>query len=267
MTVTTVLMAAGAIVSVFPFLWMISTSFKVEIDVLEFPIRLIPKTWNFNNYVTVFTKSSFPLYYWNSIKVTFWTVLGSLFFSATAAYGFAKLRFKGREVLFLVYLATMMVPTQAIMLPKYVMFRMWNLSDTHWALILPGLFSAFSVFFLRQNFMTIPDAYLEAAKIDGAGYLWTFANIMLPLGKGALITLTLLNFTWSWNDYLNPLIFLSSNERLTITVGLQRFQETYSTNYALIMAGASTALVPILILFLCAQKYFVESFAAAGVKG
>jgi len=260
-------LVAATGLAVLPLVWMFTTSVKPLQEVYAYPPNWIPSVFVWENFVKAWNAAPFARYTFNSVVVTGVIIVSQLFFAVLAAYVFARLKFPGRDLIFLAFLATMMVPTQAIMLPKYVMFRMWSLSDTHWALILPNLFSAFSVFFLRQNFMTIPDAYLEAARIDGAGHVWIFTNIIVPLGKGALITLTLLNFTWSWNDYLNPLIFLSTNEKLTITVGLQRFQETYSTNYALIMAGASVALIPVLVLFLAAQKYFVESFAAAGVKG
>lgn len=263
----TIIIGALAIVFVFPFIWMLSTSFKYEIDVMEFPVRIIPKNWNFSNYVTVFTKSDFPRYYLNSIKVTFLAVAGELCITTMAAYAFGRLNFRGKKFLFTLYLSTMMVPGQVLLLPKYIYFSQLHITNTHLSLILPSLFSVFGVLLMRQVFMQIPFEYTEAAYIDGASHLRIFWNLILPLAKPGLMTALLLGFTWSWNDYLNPLVFLSNEDLFTLTVGLQRFQEDASTNYALIMAGATVSLVPLIVLFLFTQKYFIESFASAGVKG
>ncbi len=263
----TLIIGGLAILFVFPFLWMLSTSFKYEIDVMEFPVRLIPKNWNFKNYVTVFTKSDFPGYYLNSIKVTFLAVAGELCITTMAAYAFGRLNFRGKNLLFTLYLSTMMVPGQVLLLPKYIYFSQLHITNTHLSLILPSLFSVFGVLLMRQVFMQIPFEYTEAAYIDGASHLRIFWNLILPLAKPGLMTALLLGFTWSWNDYLNPLVFLSNEDLFTLTVGLQRFQEDASTNYALIMAGATVSLIPLIVLFLFTQKYFIESFASAGVKG
>ncbi len=263
----TLIIGGLAILFVFPFLWMLSTSFKYEIDVMEFPVRLIPKNWNFKNYVTVFTKSDFPGYYLNSIKVTFLAVAGELCITTMAAYAFGRLNFRGKKLLFTLYLSTMMVPGQVLLLPKYIYFSQLHITNTHLSLILPSLFSVFGVLLMRQVFMQIPFEYTEAAYIDGASHLRIFWNLILPLAKPGLMTALLLGFTWSWNDYLNPLVFLSNEDLFTLTVGLQRFQEDASTNYALIMAGATVSLIPLIVLFLFTQKYFIESFASAGVKG
>ena len=263
----TLIIGGLAILFVFPFLWMLSTSFKYEIDVMEFPVRLIPKNWNFKNYVTVFTKSDFPGYYLNSIKVTFLAVAGELCITTMAAYAFGRLNFRGKKLLFTLYLSTMMVPGQVLLLPKYIYFSQLHITNTHLSLILPSLFSVFGVLLMRQVFMQIPFEYTEAAYIDGASHLRIFWNLILPLAKPGLMTALLLGFTWSWNDYLNPLVFLSNEDLFTLTVGLQRFQEDASTNYALIMAGATVSLIPLIVLFLFTQKYFIESFASAGGKG
>ena len=265
--ITTIIVGALALVFIFPFLWMLSTSFKYEIDVMEFPVRLIPKKWNFQNYVTVFTKSDFPGYYLNSIKVTFTTIVGELCITTMAAYAFARLNFRGKKFLFTMYLSTMMIPGQVLLLPKYIYFSQLHITNTHLALIMPGLFSVFGVLLMRQVFMQIPYEYTEAAYIDGASHPTIFLKLILPLAKPGLMTALLLAFTWSWNDYINPLVFLSNDKLFTLTVGLQRFQEDASTNYALIMAGATVSLIPLIALFLFTQKYFIESFASAGVKG
>jgi multiple sugar transport system permease protein len=246
---------------------MISTSFKYEIDVMEFPFRLIPKNVNTSNYVTVWTKGNFPLYYRNSLFVTVLTVLGDLCLTSMAAYAFARLRFRGKNFIFSCYLAAMMVPTQVLLLPKYIIFGKLGINNTHAALILPGICSIFSIFLLRQFFMSIPYDLSEAAKVDGAGYFRTFAQVILPLAHPGLVTLILISSIWSWNDYINPLIFLSNDKLFTLTVGLQRFQESNGTNYAVIMAGAVCAVLPVIFLFLVFQKQLVASIASSGIKG
>lgn len=263
----TVIVALFALFCIMPFVWMISTSFKYEIDVMNFPFRLVEERVNLGNYKTVWTESNFPLYYLNSIKVTALSLAGNLVFTTLCAYGFARLRFRGKNIIFALYLATMMIPDQVTLLPKYLYFSSLGLTNNHLALILPAMFNVFGVFLMRGYFESIPFEITEAAGIDGAGHLRTFAQVILPLARPGAMTLLLLSFTWSWNDYLNPLIYLSSDRLLTLTVGLQRFQESASTNYALIMAGAAVALFPILVLFLFTQKYFIESFASAGIKG
>jgi multiple sugar transport system permease protein len=263
----TVIVAVFAVSCIFPFIWMLSTSFKYEIDVMEFPIRLIPKNWNFNNYAEVMRNSNFPTYYWNSIKVAVISVAGQLLVTTMAAYAFARLRFRGKEALYALYLATMMVPAQVIILPKYLYFSQLGLANTHWALILPSFFSVFGVLLMRGAFQSIPFELTEAAYIDGASHPLIYWKLILPLAKPALMTLVLIAFTWSWNDYINPLIFLSKDAMLTLTVGLQKFADEASNNYALIMAGASLSLIPIIAIFMTAQKYFIESFASAGIKG
>lgn len=187
--------------------------------------------------------------------------------TTTAGFAFAKLRFRGKNVLFMIYLATMMVPVHVTLLPRYILFSQFGINNTHAALILPCIFNVFGTFLMRNFFESVPDEMMEAAKIDGAGYLRTFGRIVIPLMKGAIMTELLLQFTYVWNDYLQPLIFLSTDSKLTLTVGLQRFQESASTNYALIMAGAVVSLVPVVIVFLVAQKYFIQSFASVGIKG
>lgn len=263
----TLVVAIFALSCLFPFVWMLSTSFKYEIDVMEFPIRLIPKRWNFNNFVEVLTQSNFPTYYLNSIKVAVLSVAGQLVITTLAAYAFARLEFRGKEALYAIYLATMMVPAQVIILPKYLYFSQLGLTNSHWALILPSFFSVFGVLLMRGAFESIPREISEAAFIDGASHFRIYWQLILPLAKPTLMTLILISFTWAWNDYINPLIFLSKDSMLTITVGLQKFADEASNNYALIMAGASLALIPVILIFMVAQKYFIESFANAGIKG
>ena len=263
----TVVLAVCGIICVLPLLWMISTSFKYEVDVFKYPIRWIPERWNLNTYKTVFSSGMFFTFYLNTIKVTLIAVLGNLFFAAITAYAFARLRFRGRNVLFFIYLATMMIPNQVILVPKYILFKYLGILDTHIALYLPGMFDVFGVFLLRQAFKSIPFDFSEAAVIDGAGQFRIFFQIILPMAMPTFLTLGLLSFTSNWNDYINPKIFLSTDTLYTLTVGLQTFQLANSSNYAVIMAGTVVALVPILIVFVLTQKYFTESFVTSGIKG
>lgn len=263
----TLLVGSFALLCIFPFIWMLSTSFKFEVDVMEFPVRVIPKRWNIENYLHVWTRSDFPLYYLNTMKVAAITILGQVVITAMAAYAFARLRFRGKNWLFMLYLSTMMIPAQVLLLPKYIYFSQLHLTNTHLALILPGLFSVFGVLLMRQSFTNIPFEITEAAYIDGASHARIFLQLILPLARAGLMTLILLSFTWVWNDYINPLIFLSKENLFTLTVGLQSFQEEASTSYALIMAGATVSLIPIIIVFFFTQKFFIESFASVGIKG
>lgn len=263
----TLLVAIFALLCIFPFIWMVSTSFKIEMNVMEFPIRLIPNPVNLNNYVKVWTGSNFPRYYLNTILVTVLSIAGDVLMTTTGAFAFAKLRFRGKNVIFALYLATMMVPVHVTLLPRYLLFGMLGLRNTHAALILPCVFNVFGTFLMRNFFEAVPNELMEAARIDGAGYLRTYASVALPLMTGGIMTEVLLQFTYVWNDYLQPLIFLSTDDKFTLTIGLQRFQESASTNYALIMAGAVVAILPVILVFLFAQRYFIQSFASVGIKG
>ena len=203
----------------------------------------------------------------NTIKIVFFVVLGQLFFSSLAAYSFARISFKGRNVMFFFYIATLMVPGQVTMIPTYLMFAKAGLTDNHLALILPALFSAFGVFLLRQLFMSLPRELEEAAEIDGCNPFMTYWRIMLPLVVPAMLTLGVFTLMNTWNDYMGPLIYLSSPEKYTMTLGIAYFKGVYTTQWNLVMAGSIVSVVPILIAYLCAQKYFIEGIAFSGVKG
>jgi multiple sugar transport system permease protein len=264
----TILMACFAILMILPYVWMISTSFKVNGEVFIYPIEWIPRHWNFNNYREVWTgPNPFYTYYINSIKITAITVIGNLITSAMAGYAFAKINFKGRNWIFLLYLSTMMIPSQVLLVPRFILFDWMQLINTQYAIILPGLFTVFGTFLMRQFFSTLPNELLEAARVDGAGYWRTFWQICLPLTKPAFVTLLILTFTWHWNDYENPLIFLRDKDLYTIPLGLTNYVEEHGTNYVLTMAASVSALVPLLILVIICQKWFVEGIASTGLKG
>ncbi|MGG7620746.1 carbohydrate ABC transporter permease [Bacillus coreaensis] len=268
-SIITVLMLAVSVLFLLPFVWMLSTSFKIEADVFKFPIQWIPERWNgFNNYKEVwFGDYPFYVYYWNTIKVTVLTTLVSVVVSALAAYGFSKVKFPFGKFLFIIVLATYMVPPQAILVPQFILFRKIGLFDSHLGLILLGSFSVLGTFMLRQFFMSIHNDLIEAAKIDGAGHWKIFWSIALPIVKPAIATYGILRFIWTWNDYQNPLIFLRTDSLLTIQLAMQKFTTINGEFYSLIMAAAVSAILPLVIVFIIGQKQVIEGIALGGVKG
>jgi len=267
--ISTLLMLAFSILFLLPFIWMLSTSFKIEADVFTFPIKWIPERWNgWNNYDEVwFGDHPFYLYYWNTIKVTVLTTVVSVGVSALAAYGFSKVRFPLGKFLFFIVLATYMVPPQAILVPQFILYRKIGLFDSHLGLVLLGSFSVLGTFMLRQFFMSIPNDYIDAAKMDGAGHWRIFWSIALPIVRPAIATYAILRFIWTWNDYQNPLIFLRSDELLTIPLAMQKFTTINGEFYSLIMAAAVSAILPLVIVFVLGQKQVIEGIALGGVKG
>ncbi len=265
--IITLIILALAIIFIFPFLWMISTSFKFEIDVFDFPIKLIPENWNFDNYKKVFSDSNFLLFYRNSLFIAVLSVAGNLMLSSAAAYAFARLKFRGSKAIFALYMITLMIPLQIVLLPKFIMFQRIGLYDSYWALILPAMISPFATFFLRQTYMSIPIELSEAGLIDGASQWRIYWQLIMPLAKGPMVTVGILAFIDSWNDYMQPSILLRSVKKFTIPIGLEWFSTSNSSNYALIMAATVISLIPILLIFILTQKYYIESIAATGIKG
>jgi len=250
-----------------PFLWMLSASLKMNKDVFTFPIKWIPDNPRWKNYVDIWTKIPLLTFVKNSAKLTIIVTLLQLFTSSFAAYAFAKMNFKGKNVLFLGYIATIAVPWQAYMVPQFMMMRAWHLNNTHLAIICLQAFSAFGVFLMKQFYEGVPTELCEAARIDGMTEYGIWFRIMLPLSKPALSTLTIFTFVSTWNDFLGPLIYLTKNELKTIQIGLRMFISQYSAEYGLIMAASVIALIPVLIVFLALQKYFVQGVASTGLKG
>ncbi|MBD0382173.1 carbohydrate ABC transporter permease [Paenibacillus sedimenti] len=267
--IATIVLFIISLLFLLPFFWMVSTSFKVETDVFKYPIEWIPTQWNaIANYKTVwFGKAAFYLYYLNSIKVSVITTFISCIVSALAAYGFSKIDFPAGKWLFLIVLATYMVPSQAILIPQFILYRNIGLFDNHFGLILLGCFSVLGTFMLRQFFMGIHNEFIESAKIDGAGHWTIFWKIAFPLVRPAVATYAILRFIWTWNDYQNPLIFLRTDKLYTIPLAIQKFASLNGEFYSLIMAGAVSAIVPLLIIFLIGQKSVIEGIATGGVKG
>lgn len=266
---TTIIMAVLGLIFLLPFIWMLSASFKLEKDVLTFPIEWIPTSWNaVENYSKVwFGDKSFLLYYWNSFKVTILTTLTSVIVSSLAAYAFAKVKFKGREFIFLIVLATYMIPPQSILVPQFLLYKSVGLFDSHLGLILLNSFSVFGTFMLRQFFLSINDEIIESARIDGAGHFRIFFHIALPLVQPAIATYAILRFIWTWNDYQYPLIFLRSESLFTLQLGIAQFADAHGTIYSLMMTGAVSAIIPLLIVFIIGQKQVIEGISLGGVKG
>lgn len=256
-----------AFVMIIPFYWMVSASFKAKTEIFTKPIQWIPRAFRTVNYETVLHQIPFPIYFFNTAKITICVTLLQLITCSMAAFAFAKLNFPGRDKIFLGYLATMMVPWHAIMIPQFMVVQKLGLYDNHLSLILTGAFSAFGVFIMRQNMLSIPDSLNEAAKIDGCGPFGIYRRIALPLSKTGLATLTALTFTNVWNDYMGPMIYLDTNTKKTIQLGLATFKREYDTNYGAIMAGTVVSLIPVVVVYALAQKYIVEGVAFTGVKG
>lgn len=257
----------AVIVLMFPFVWMVSGSFKDSLEVVRMPPNLIPDTFRFDNYSEI--SKYFPIYTFlgNSVFVSIVTTIAQLIVCAMAAFVFAKIPFKGRETLFLLYLVTMMIPMQVTMTPLFIVFQKLNLIDTYPGLILPGIFSAYGTFLLRQHIMTIPDPLIEAARMDGASYVRVFLSIILPLSKPALATLAIFAFMASWNNFLWPLIVTSDKALMTLPIGLSKLQGRWATEWNILMAGNVISFIPIFIVFLFASRYFIKGMTMSGVKG
>jgi multiple sugar transport system permease protein len=250
-----------------PFIWMISSSLKQNNQVFSIPIQWIPTEFVWSNYADIWTRIPLLTYLRNSlflaVVITFLQVLTGSF----AAYGFSKMHFRGRDVLFVCYIATIAVPWQAYMIPQYIMMQNAGLVNTHLSIILLQAFGAFGVFLMRQYYLTIPDELSEAARIDGLNEYRIWAQIILPLTKPALASLALLTFVATWNDYMGPFIYFTSNDLWTVQLGLRSFVGQYDAEYAMIMAGSVISVIPIVIIFLLGQRFFIQGIATSGLKG
>ena len=256
-----------ALFTLIPFVWMLSSSLKLDREVFSYPMKWLPETFHWENYVKIWEKVPMLTFFKNTAFIALMVTFIQSLTSSFAAYAFAKLRFKGRDVLFICYIATIAVPWQAYMLPQFIMMRSVGLYDTPWAIIVLQSFSAFGVFLMRQFYQSIPDELCEAARIDGLSEYGIWLRIMLPLSKAAIATLVIFTFVGTWNDYMGPMIYLTRQENLTIQVGLRRFIQENSSDYHLIMATSVVSLIPVSVVFLCLQKYFIEGIATSGLKG
>ncbi|RDY67675.1 carbohydrate ABC transporter permease [Halobacillus trueperi] len=259
------IMVAGGILVSIPFIWMISSSFKPESEVLSIPPTIIPDNPTLDNYINLFTNMNFAVYLRNTLVIVLFSFLG-LLFNAMAGYGFAKYNFRGRDKVFYIVLATMMIPGQVTMIPVYLLLNAMGLTNTMTGIILPGLAVAFSIFLFRQFMTTIPDDLIEAARLDGAGEFYIFFRLVMPIAKPIFAVQGILTFIAGWNSFLWPLIIANDESLYTLSVGLSLLQGQYANNFALQMAGAAFMVVPIIIIFSFFQKYIVEGFTMSGIK-
>ncbi len=261
-----IILIVGAVAMVLPFIWMFLTSLKTYAESIHVPPVIIPKDFQWENYKEVFTLLPFFKFMLNTLIVTVLRTAGQLFLCSLAAYAFARIEFPGRNVLFLVALSVLMVPGQVFLLPQYMIMVKLGWLNTLQAVVVPGLFSAFGTFLLRQFFMGLPKELEEAARLDGCNHFQIYWRVMLPLAKPGLVALGIFTTLWSWNELMWPMIVNSSPESMTLSVGLSSLQGQYLTNYPVLMAGSFLAIVPMLILFMILQKQFIEGIAITGGK-
>ncbi len=265
--ISIIVLSVGAAIVLIPFVWMLSTSFKEIADVFKYPPSFLGDTFYWQNYVDVFVKIDFLGMLKNTVLVTTVVLAGSLITSSLAGFGFTYLRFRGRDKLFKIFLFAVMIPLHVMLVPMFVLMRQLGLLNSLWSLILPCVVSPIGIFLMRQSYMAIPRSLGEAAAIDGCSPMGIFLRLYVPLSKPAMTTLTIFTFMQTWNDFIRPLIFLSSNEKMTLTLGLYNIVGNYSTNWGLLMAAVILSLLPVLLLYLFLQDFFVEGIAITGLKG
>lgn len=256
-----------AISMLIPFVFMISASFKRSVEVYSTSLTIIPAKLYLDNYINLFHNAYYFLWYFNSIKVVAIVILTEGFFVTMAAYAFARLRFRGKNIIFIALLATMMITPEATMVARYLIYKAMRITDTQWSIILPSTFNVFFIFMLRQFFMGIPLALSESAIIDGCSHFKVYYKIILPLAKPAVTTMVLFTLVWTWNDFLNPYIFITNMKVQLLTVGLQYFQMKAGSDIALQMAGATLAIFIPVVFFVFMQKYFIQGISSTGIKG
>ncbi|SHO47605.1 carbohydrate ABC transporter permease [Anaerocolumna xylanovorans] len=267
-TVTIILMVIG-LLCIYPFIFMISSSFKISADVLGKPLQIIPDKFILSNYTDLFGDPyyDFAQWYKNTIVMVVTTIVLKVFIITYTAYGFAKIKFKGNGVLFLILMSALMIPGDIMLIPRYSIFKNLHILDSMWSLVLPSCFDIYFVFMLRQAFIAIPDSISEAAEIDGCHHFTIYSRIILPLAKPSIVTMVLFTFVWSWNDYMGPYIYISTISKQMLSVGIKLFTEGQVADPALQMSSATLVLIPILILFFFTQRYFVEGSTSSAVKG
>ncbi|UVI30676.1 carbohydrate ABC transporter permease [Paenibacillus spongiae] len=260
-----IVLAIGGIFFLLPFFWMILSSFKPENEIASVPPTLWPETWTLHNFKYLFQNMNFDVYLVNTLIVVAFSFVG-LFLNAVAGFGFAKYDFKGRNVLFVLVLATMMIPSQVTMIPVYLILNSLGLTNTMIGIVLPGLVGAFAIFLFRQFMSTIPTELLEATRLDGASEYRIFLQIVLPISKPIIAVQAILTFIAGWNSFLWPLIIANDEKLYTLSVGLSLLKGQYAGNYGLQMAGAAFMVVPVIILFTYFQKHIIENFSISGMK-
>jgi ABC-type glycerol-3-phosphate transport system permease component len=265
---TYVLLTAGGVILLIPFVWLISTSLKPPTEVYSFPIVWIPHPAVWDNYLQVFQQSPFARYLLNTAIITSIGVIASLSGSSIAAYAFARMEFRGRGVMFGVMLATLMVPIWTVLIPTYIFFEKIGWLNTYLPILVPAFFATpFNTFLMRQFFLTIPLELEEAARVDGASRWYTFVRIILPLARPALLIISIFAFFYYWNEFLLPLLYIQSQNLLPVSVGVSNFVASQQVNFPLEMAASAIALAPPLILFFVFQRWFIQGIVVSGVKG
>ena len=257
----------GALIICLPLIWMVTSSLKAPNRLFSVPIDWIPWEFRWQNYVEAWNTAPFGQYFFNSVYVSGAASLANLFFCSLAGYGFAKYSFPGKNILFLLILATMMIPFHAVIVPMFVLMRDLKWLNSYSALIIPGAMSAFGIFLMRQFIMTLPDELFDAARIDGANEFSIYARIVLPLSKGPLAALAVFIFLDNWNSLLWPLVVTNKDEMRTLAVGLTQFQTVHGTQYHLMMAASTLVVIPMILVFFLLQRYFIQGIALSGLKG
>jgi len=268
---THALLMLVAVIMIFPLVWLLSSSLKTPPQQVKWPPEFIPNPFYPQNFVLLFSLSPMATYLFNSAKIAILSVIGMTFSSSLAAFAFARMRFRGKNVIFAILLGTMMIPYATTVIPTFVIFRLLGMIDTHWPLILPNFFgSAYCVFLLRQAYLGIPQDLMDAAEMDGAGFFYIYSRVFIPLGMPMLTTVAVLQFLWSWNDLFGPLIYLNSQMKMTVQIGLTYLRGRAGTGieqYGIVMAGSLLGLLPMLLLYSFGQKYFIRGLARTGIKG
>jgi multiple sugar transport system permease protein len=265
--VTHIVLAVGGFIMLFPFLWQILMSLSTNAQVMSVPPTLWPGQLQFGNFAEVFEKLPFLDQLWTSVLITVLRTAGQLILCTLAGYGFARLHFRGRNLVFALVLSLLMVPPQIYLIPQYLIIQDLGLLDTALGVALPGFFSAFGIFLMRQAFMGLPTELEEAARLDGANVFQTFFRVMLPLVGPSISALIIITVLWSWNDLLWPLVVTTRAEDMPLSVGLATLQGQFSTDYSVLMAASLLATLPVLILFLVLQRRVVQGLAFSGMKG
>lgn len=259
------ILTVGGFLMILPFIWMVLSSLKTDAEILKIPPTIWPETFTLDNFTKLFTEMDFAIYLKNTLIIVFFSFFG-LFLNAMAGYGFAKFKFKGKNKLFYLVLATMMIPGQVTMIPVYLLLNAAGLTNTMTGIVLPGLVGAFGIFLFRQFMSTISDDLLEAARLDGASEFYIFWRIVIPISRPVLAVQGILTFIAGWNSFLWPLIIANDEKFYTLSVGLQLLKGQYGSNYALQMAGATFMVIPIILIFMTFQKYILKGFNVSGMK-
>ncbi|MCX7709863.1 MAG: carbohydrate ABC transporter permease [Clostridia bacterium] len=266
--IISIIITVFGILNIFPFVFMLSSAFKLNVNVFEYPFRLIPNPLVMDNFKEILSvQYHFVKWYSNTIVLVVITITLRVLIVGITAYALARLKFRGRDQLFFVFLLTLMIPSDSLLVPRYMVLSYLRLTDTMWSIALLFTFEFFLVFLVRQFYLTIPNELTEAAIIDGCNHFEVFFRIILPLSKPAMITMILFTFVWQWNDFTDPFIFISSSDKQMIAVGIRSFATEHGQRYAMQMAGSTLTLLPVIGVFLFVQKYFIEGITTSGIKG